>query len=108
MQENNRKKEVLLYFLDKKVFDPVMEAVPDLYSSQRDRRMLQSVQEKVRSEREWFHKPLLTAEEIKDQYFREIYFEGRGNLGKVLEDLELPRFVQLRSQFVDLCEDLKI
>ncbi len=108
MLEDNRKKELLLHFLDKKVFDPVLEAIPELYSSARDRRMLYTVQEKVKNERAWFHNSMLTAEEIRDQYFREIYFEGQEQTGKVLEDLELPRFVQLRGQFIDLCEKLKL
>lgn len=108
MQLEEKKRDALLEFLDKKVFDPVLEAIPELYSSERDRRMLNSVQEKVKVNRERFHESYLTAEAIRDQYFRELYFEGRSRLGKVLEDLELPRFVQLRGQFIDLCDLLEL
>jgi hypothetical protein len=108
MQLDFRKKEALLDFLDKKVFDPVLEAIPEQYSSEYDQKMLFVVQEKVKGERKFFHSTVLTALEIKNQYFRELYFEGKGETGKVLEDLELPRFLQLREQFVDLCKGLKL
>lgn len=108
MQLDYRKKETLLDFLDRKVFDPVLEAMPEQYSSEYDQKMLFVVQEKVKGERKLFHSTVLTAQEIKNQYFRELYFEGRGEIGKVLEDLELPRFLQLREQFIDLCRGLKL
>jgi hypothetical protein len=108
MKLEEKKREALLEFLDKKVFNPVLEAIPELYSSERDRRMLNTVKEKVKVDRERFHESYLTAEAIRDQFFREIYFEVRGRIGKALEDLELPRFVQLRAQFIDLCDLLKL
>lgn len=108
MQLEDKKREALLDFLDKKVFDPVMEAIPELYSSERDRRMLNTVQEKMKINRKRFHESDLTAQGIREQFFRELYFEGRSRIGKVLEDLELPRFVQLRGQFIDLCDMLEL
>jgi hypothetical protein len=108
MQGSTRKKEALLDFLDKKVFEPVLEAIPELYSSERDRRRLQAVKEDVKEEWTRFHCNFLTAEEIKNQYFRELYFEGQEKLGKELEDLELPRFRELRSEFVELCKLLRL
>ena len=108
MQIDYRKKEALLDFLDRKVFNPVLEAIPEQYSSEYDQRMLFAVQEKVKSERKLFHKTVLTPQEIKHQYFRHLYFEGKGEIGKELEDLELPRFLQLRGQFIDLCNGLQL
>jgi hypothetical protein len=108
MQIDNKKKELLLEFLDKNVFDPVLEAVPEQYSSERDRKMLKIVQQNVKNEKDLFHQFPFTAQEIRNQYFRELYFEARGRNGRELEDLELPRFVQLREQFIDLCKNLQL
>jgi hypothetical protein len=37
-------------------------------------------------------------------FFRELYYETSGVLGKDREDLELPRFLEIREQFLSLFE----
>lgn len=108
MRKNDLKKELLLEFLDKRVFDPVLEATPDLYSSERDKANLELVKMNIERERDYFHNRSLSAEEIKNHYFRELYYESRHSIGKELEDLELPRFIELRDEFVSLCDELHI
>lgn len=102
------KKELLLDFLDSKIFNPVLEAQPDFYSSERDRKMLTDVKKIAAMEKNRFHKEIETSEEIRKLYFQELWFEMNGIMGKELEDLELPRLKMLERDFIDLCSQLNI
>lgn len=108
MRQHNDTKSELLDFIDKKALDPVLEAIPEQYSSERDRRLLKEVQKRAALEKESFHHKDLTASQIRKKYLREIYYEVHNRIGKELEDLELPRFIQLRAQFLQLCTDLNV
>ncbi|HON10744.1 MAG TPA: hypothetical protein PLE24_07740 [Chitinispirillaceae bacterium] len=108
MLEQREKCQILTEFLDQKVFDPVLEALPEQYSSEIDRKRLVEVQKDILLEKEKFHNPCLSPEQIKESYVRGMYFETNSKLGKELEDLELPRFVELRESFLQLCEELKL
>ena len=108
MQEDREKRQVLLEFLDSKAFDPVLEAMPEQYSSERDRKMLEDVKKTIVTEKETFHKNDLTPEQVRQHFIREMYFETSGKLGKELEDLELPRLLQLREKFLQLCDELQL
>jgi hypothetical protein len=108
MHNGRETRQQLLDFLDSKVLDPILEALPEQYSSERDRKMLQEVKMKIADEKAFFHKNDLSPEQIREQYFRELYFEVNGKIGKELEDLELPRLRQLRDQFLCLCKELQM
>ncbi len=108
MLEQRDKSRILTDFLDQKVFDPVWEALPEQYSSEIDRKRLAEVQKNILLEKEKFHNCNLSPEQIKESYVREMYFETNSRLGKELEDLELPRFVELRDSFLQLCEELDL
>jgi hypothetical protein len=108
MLEQRDKSRILTDFLDQKIFDPVLEALPEQYSSEIDRKRLAEVQKNILLEKEKFHNCNLSPEQIKESYVREMYFETNSRLGKELEDLELPRFVELRDSFLQLCEELDL
>lgn len=105
---NKEIREQLLEFLDRHAFNPILEAMPDQYSSERDRSMLYEVKRIAAMEKERFYKNSQTAVEIRDQYFKELIMETSGKTGRELEDLELPRLLQLREKFVQLCRELNI
>ena len=96
----------MLEFLDKKVFDPVLEAQPRQYSDERDRKMLEEVQRSAAFEKERLHEQARNAEEVRNIYLRDLYYESIGRMGKELEDLELPRLRQVRNEFLGMCREL--
>ena len=102
------KREQLLEFLDKKVFDPVLEATPQQYSSERDRKLLSEIQKKAALEKDLLHEQARTAEEVRNYYLKDLYYELVGRDGKALEDLELPRLREVRNEFLVMCEQLEI
>ncbi|MDG5814631.1 hypothetical protein QA601_06060 [Chitinispirillales bacterium ANBcel5] len=108
MLQEKEKRQQLLNFLDNRAFDPILEAIPEHYSSDKDRKMLEDVQEITRYEKDMFHFQLTTAQQIKDQFIREMTRDNSGRISRELEDLELPRFQEIKSQFLNLCNELKI
>lgn len=101
------KKQLLLDFLDQRALDPILEAQPNQYSSERDRDILAEVQRNAAFEKEQFHRAE-SAKQIRDRYLNDLYLEHISRLGNALEDLELPRFRQLRINFLQLCKELEI
>ncbi len=108
MQQIQDKRSKVIEFIDQKALDPVLEALPEQYSSARDRRKLLMVQKRAAKEKEEFHDKRLTDCQVVEKFFRRIYWETHLRFGKQLEDLELPRFLQLRKQFLQLCADLNM
>lgn len=108
MKELFDSRSELLEFIDKKALDPVLEAIPEQYSSERDRRLLKNIQRRAAMEKRLFHDKHLSAVQVKRKFLREIYFEVHNNFGKQLEDLELPRFRQFGRQFLLLCDNLQV
>jgi hypothetical protein len=54
MQQVQDNRSRLLEFIDQKVLDPVLEALPEQYSSERDRRLLLMVQKRAAKEKKNF------------------------------------------------------
>jgi hypothetical protein len=108
MEDEKDKRRQLLDFLDDRVFDPVLEALPEQYSSERDRRMLFEVKRIAEKKKERFHSQELSSGQIREQYFREMFFETSGKIGRELEDLELPRLLELKEQFLKVCQELNV
>ncbi|MDO5575909.1 MAG: hypothetical protein Q4F84_02415 [Fibrobacter sp.] len=108
MVSDREKMEFLLEFVDQKIFDPVLNALPEQYSSERDRRMLRHVKECVAIGKRRFHVRSQSAKQVRENYVRELYYETNGIVGRELEDLELPRFIQLRNSFEMLCEKIGV
>jgi hypothetical protein len=105
MDHQKEKAKSLIDFLDQKVFNPIMEARPELYSSEREQKMLEYVKKFTSTEIDHFHRKDNSPEQILDMFFRELYYETSGILGKDREDLELPRFLEIRDEFMGLFED---
>ncbi|KMQ51776.1 hypothetical protein CHISP_1272 [Chitinispirillum alkaliphilum] len=108
MTPEKLKKQQLLDFLDSKIFDPVLEALPEQYSTEREKKMLIDVQEIARYEKDHYHFQLMSAKEIKEEYLKEVSRDGGGRISRELEDLELPKLHLFREQFLDLCRELQI
>jgi hypothetical protein len=105
MDHQKEKVKRLVDFLDQKVFNPIMEARPELYSSEREQKKLEYVKKFTSTEIEHFHRKEISPEQIRDMFFRELYYETSGVLGKDREDLELPRFLEIRELFMVLFEE---
>ena|SRR5579884_751113 len=91
-------KQELLHFLDGHVFDPILHASPDNYS-ERDRKKLQDVQDRTRSEKERFHH-YASAAEIIENYKRDLHSSTAKRVNKELEELKLPTLPSVEQEFL--------
>ena len=64
MGPDDRKREELLKFLNQKVFDPILRALPGDYKSEDLKKKLNDVKRRTESEKHIFHE-LQTAEQVK-------------------------------------------
>ncbi|NLD99732.1 MAG: hypothetical protein GX640_07645 [Fibrobacter sp.] len=108
MHRGEEKRDALLEFIDCKILDPILEAKPEFYSTERERRSLIKVKKQIAQEKESFHSNQLTSQQIYKKYFRQVFNESHYSLGRELEDLELPRFLEVKEQFIQYCKELDI
>ena len=93
-------KTELLGFLDRKVFNPILHAKPEDLESN-DRKKLEEVQEKTRSERERFHH-YGSAREIVDNYKSDLTSSAAKNVNRKLDELKLPMLPSVKEEFLRL------
>lgn len=98
----------MLNFLDSNIFDPVLEALAQQYSTDREKQMLKDVQEVARYDKDHYHFQLATAEEIKREFIREMAQQESGRIARELQELELPRIHLFKGHFLDLCKELGV
>lgn len=91
-------KRVLLSFLDRSVFDPILKASPDRYRGA-DRRKLQDVQDRTKSEKERFH-AYRNAKEIIDNYKSDLHSSTAKRVNRELDKLKLPTLPSVEDEFL--------
>jgi|SRR5579884_1542963 len=91
-------KTELLRFLDQHVFDPILHAAPDGYSDA-DRKKLQDVQDRTRSEKDRFHH-YHSAQDIIDNYKDDLHSSTAKRVNSELERLKLPTLPSVEDDFM--------
>ena len=104
---DDTKREELLSFLDKEVFDPILQALPEDYKSEDLIRKLHIVKKRTEREKHQFHQ-FLTAEEVKKTYLADLDFRTARKIDHELDELTLPSLPKVKDEFLGLCEKLRI
>lgn len=104
-KEQNRKK--LLDLLDKKAFDPVLNASESRYDSDDKKRKLKEVQESTRKEKERYHHNYKDPEDIKENFLADLNSDPARKVHADLKYLDLPQLPQFKKDFLELYEELK-
>ncbi|MDI6743927.1 MAG: hypothetical protein QMD07_00965 [Thermodesulfovibrionales bacterium] len=107
MGSDDRKREELIKFLNQKVFDPILRAVPGDYKSDVLKKKLNDVKRRTESEKHIFHE-LQTAEQVKKNYLSDLDFRTARKTDYELDELKLPSLTQVKDEFLRLCEKLKV
>jgi Tfp pilus assembly protein PilO len=107
MGPDERKREELLKFLNQKVFDPILRALPEDYESQDLKRKLNDVKTRTESEKHLFHE-FQTAEEVKKNYLADLDFRIARKIDHELDELKLPSLPKVKDEFLRLCEKLRV
>jgi Mg2+ and Co2+ transporter CorA len=93
----------LLNFLNHRVFDPILKAKPDDYD-EADRKKLQDVQDRTKSEKERFHH-YRSAKEIMDNYKSDLHSSTAKRVNSELEKLKLPTLPSVKEDFLHIAEE---
>jgi hypothetical protein len=103
--DDSEKKRQLLNFLDEKVFRPVLDA-PSRKGP--DAVFFREAQSKVR--RTWYRYPerYLTAIDLKRAFISDLQSPIGQQLAVMLHWLGLPRFEDVREDFLELCRKLGV
>jgi hypothetical protein len=107
MGPDDRKREELLKFLNQKVFDPILRALPEDYKSEDLKKKLDDVKKRTESEKHIFHE-LQTAEQVKKNYLADLDFRTARKTDYELDELKLPSLTKVKDEFLRLCEKLKV
>ena len=93
-------KQELVDFLDKHVFQPILNENPDRHHGA-DRKKLEDVQDSTRSEIDRF-KHYRNAEEVVTNYKRDLHSEAAKKVNRELEALHLPTLRSVEDEFLRL------
>ena len=104
---DDKKREELLKFLDKEVFDPILQALPEDYKSEDLIRKLHDVKRRTEREKHQFHE-FLTSEEVKKTYLSDLDFRSARKIDHELDELNLPSLPKVKDEFLGLCEYLGV
>ena len=102
------KREALLEFLDQRAFEPVLDASPDDYTHEVDKRMLEDVKERTRREQRRYHDEYASAGDIRKSYLSDVSSSAAKKVHRELEQLNLPTLPKLKGEFLDLCARLGV
>lgn len=100
-------KKKLLKFLDDKAFDPILEKSREDYGSENEKKKFDHVKQSTEREKKRFHN-YNTAEDIKENFQRDLNSDPAKKIHSELKDLSLPRLSQLKDEFYDLCDKLGV
>jgi len=101
-------RERLVQFLDRKVFDPILDKSEDEFSSQRERERLRDVKDSTASEKSRFHHDYQTAAAVKDNYQSDVSSDAGKRISAEARELGLPTLPGVRGEFLELCDKLDV
>lgn len=102
---NEGSRDQLMDFLQKKAFDPVLNASPDRYDSDSDREKLEHVQDATRREVERFRERDSTSG-IIGEFKGDLSSEPAEKVHRELHALDLPALPDIEDDFRKKVEDL--
>jgi hypothetical protein len=106
MSAQDQRKQ-LINFINKKVFDPIINADPSKYDDN-DRKKLAEVQDKTKKEQRKFEKDYKTANEVKENYLSDVSSDSAQKVDRELRHLHLPTLPGHKDEFEDLCHRLGV
>ncbi len=100
----DRKKKQLVDFLDKKVFNPILEKRPEDYDSPSQKQMLSDIQRATETTKRRYHHQYESAERVRDMFHSDLRTDPAQRIQTESEELGLPTFQDVRADFEDVCK----
>jgi hypothetical protein len=100
-------RERLLDLLDRKAFDPVINASPDDVSKgKRDK--LEGLQKTTRSTKRSYHEKYGSAAKVVEMFRDDLSSDSARKVQKELEQLGLPTLQDVKGEFEELASELEV
>lgn len=107
MAQSNAK-DRLVNLLDRKAFQPVLDAAPDDYSSDADKRALSDVQDATRRTQKRYREQYGSADEVWENFQDDLSSDEAQEVHRRLERLGLPTLKDVQGEAERLAGDLGI
>lgn len=101
-------REKMLDLLDRKAFDPVLNASPDDYGSDADKEKLRHLQKTTQSTRESYHEKYGSAEKVRQMFHDDLNSDAAKKVHRDLKDLGLPVLNDIKPEFERLTDELGV
>lgn len=108
MSNDEKKRQMLLDFLDRHVFDPILHASPTDYSRENQQEKLADVKRVTQSERQRFHLYYRSAAEVKENFRSDLSSKTIKEIDRELAHLNLPSLPKVKEEFYRLCNELGV
>ena len=95
-------REELLDLLDKKVFEPVLNASPERYSKASDKELLKNVQDTMRTTYRRYHEKYISADEVADNFKNDLSSGVSQHIQAEVKQLGLPTFDDVKDEMFRL------
>jgi hypothetical protein len=105
---SSESKDRLVSFLDRKVFDPVLKKSADDYSSDTDKQKFEEIKRATEKEKERFHKNYSSAQEVRQNFLRDLTSEPAKKIHRKEKDLNLPTLPDVKEEFLKLCDKYNV
>lgn len=107
MSQNNAR-EQLVDLLDRRAFQPVLDASPEEFEHDRHKELLRELQEKTRSTRQRYLKNYTSASDVVRNFRRDLTSDSAQQVHEDLSRLGLPTFQEVKYEFNTLARELEV
>lgn len=101
-------KDKLVDLLDREAFQPVLNASPDRYDTDSERRKLEDVQGATRREQHRYREEYTSARDVCDNFQDDLTSDEAREVERDLRALNLPVLRDVEGKFNDMCRDLGV
>jgi hypothetical protein len=107
MATDKEKKDILINFINRNAFNPVLRSSGEDFKTAKKKKKLQEVQRTMANEKERFDR-FKSARAVKKNYLRVLNSEATKQKKKEFSDLNLPGLPDLKEEFLKLCNKLNV
>lgn len=102
MKDDKDTRRRLLAFLDRELFDPIINTPRSRYHTKEDEQRFDDARRKIEDEKRRYHE-CATALDIKESFLSDLQSRTAQRLSENLRHLGLPSYADVRDDFLKLC-----
>ena len=108
MTEDKDTRKRLLALLDRALFDPVLQKRREEFERAEDKHRFDDAKRKIAEERQRYHDNCPEAQDIKENFLRDLESRSSRRLNENLRHLGLPTYWDIKDEFLKLCETYEV